>query len=170
MEIVAKKHNFTFVCLNEDNVRDYIENYDQEFLEVRRRSIQYGNAHAADLLRILVLEQHGGMWVDSTTIFINGLTELENIMSEKYRNLITNRFSHEPDMLLFHFSMGQNRIWSYIPDPSNSSSKILYNELPNLEVWAILSKKRSLIITQIKKTYVEFTCTPVPVLTQKMIS
>jgi mannosyltransferase OCH1-like enzyme len=111
MEIVAKKHNFTFVCLNEDNVRDYIENYDQEFLEVRKKSIQYGNTHGADLLRILVLEQHGGMWVDSTTIFINGLTELENIMSEKYRNLITNRFSHEPDMLLFHFSMGQNRIW-----------------------------------------------------------
>lgn len=30
----------------------------------------------ADLTRMILLNQHGGMWVDSTTIFVHGLTEL----------------------------------------------------------------------------------------------
>jgi hypothetical protein len=72
--------------------------------------VQNTPAHAADLLRILLIEQQGGIWVDSTTIFLNGLDELENIMSRKIAPLVANRFSSKPEVLLFYYSLGQNRI------------------------------------------------------------
>ncbi len=53
-------------------------------------------ASEADLMRLLIIEQQGGIWVDSTILFINGLDELENIMSDKYVNIIANRFGPEP--------------------------------------------------------------------------
>lgn len=77
---------------------------------MRKRSIQKKLAHDADLLRIIVLAQQGGIWLDSTVIFPDGLTELENIMMSKYEHLITNRFTEEPDVLLFYFCSCQNRI------------------------------------------------------------
>jgi len=91
----------------------------------------------------LLIAEQGGIWVDSTTLFINGLEELENIMSDKYEHIITNRFSPEPDALLFYYSQGQNRIERWVEDPYNASREILYNEYPNFEIWMIAAKKKS---------------------------
>ena len=52
-------------------------------------------------------------------------------MSKQYIHMITNRFSPEPDVLLFYYSMGQNRIEQKIVNPKNTSQIILYNEMPN---------------------------------------
>ena len=79
MEKVAKASGFQFIFVNESNVRDYVQNYDELFVKVREKSVQKSLTHAADLMRMLIIEQNGGIWVDSTTIFLNGLTELDNI-------------------------------------------------------------------------------------------
>ncbi len=166
---VAQKYNFNFICVNESNVRNYIKNYDQEFIEVRKRSIQNNPAHAADLLRILLIEQQGGIWVDSTTIFLNGLDQLENIMSGKIAPLIANRFSPQPDVLLFYYSLGQNRIEHWVEDPRNNSKKILYNPYPNYEIWMIAAKKNAKLIQEVRKTYQEWTTTDFNVISKLLV-
>lgn len=110
LAIVAEKHNFKFNLLSDANVRDNIENYDEVFAKVRKQSVQTSFSHVADLIRVLVTEQKGGIWFDATTILLNGLDEIENIMNEQYRHMIANRFSLTPEVMLFYFSVGQNRI------------------------------------------------------------
>lgn len=76
MAATAKKHNFTFILLNESNVRNYVQNYDELFVEVRKKAVQKSFVSGADLLRVLVIEQNGGIWFDTTTLFPNGLTDI----------------------------------------------------------------------------------------------
>ena len=80
-------------------------------------------------------------------------------MSEEYRHMIVNRFSSEPDSMFFYYSMGQNRIETRIPDPNDSTKTILYNEMPDFEIWSIFAKKNCPFISEVRKTYAYFTTT-----------
>ncbi len=119
-------------------------------MEVRKNSIQQTFTHAADLLRILIIEQNGGIWFDTTTFLLNGMTELENIMSDEYRHLFVNRFSSQLDVMLFYFASSQNRIEFKIADPKEPGKTMLYNEYPNYEIWSIFAKKNSSLIREVR--------------------
>jgi hypothetical protein len=99
---------------------------------------------------MLIIEQNGGIWVDTTTILLNGMTELENIMSDEYRHLFVNRFSPRPDVMFFYFVGFQNRIEFKIADPNEPGKTMLYNEYPNYEIWSIFAKKNSSLIREVR--------------------
>ena len=67
-------------------------------------------ANIADLIRLLVLEDHGGIWVDFSSVFFEGLQWLEDLMIGKYDYLIANKFALKPEALLFYYGNYQNRI------------------------------------------------------------
>ena len=46
--------------------------------------------------------------MDITEVLMDDFNWILNIMDEKYKPFITNRFSDEPDVLLFYFGYYQN--------------------------------------------------------------
>lgn len=75
---------------------------------MREKSKQGGLAAEADLIRFNLIYENGGIWMDITTFFPEGIDWLVNIKSDKYRNIITNRFSQDPDVMLVYFQGYQN--------------------------------------------------------------
>lgn len=55
--------------------------------------------------------------MDITEILIDDFNWLLNIQDDKYKHLIANRFSEEPDVLLFYFEGYQNAAQYYIHSP-----------------------------------------------------
>lgn len=81
----------------------------------------------ADLIRFHIIHQHGGIWMDITQILIDDFNWLLNISDDKYKHLIANRFSDEPDVLLFYFEGYQNAAQYYVGLPTKKGEMILYN-------------------------------------------
>lgn len=69
-----------------------------------------------------------------------------NIKSDKYKNLITNRFSDDVDVLLFYFEGYQNTAEHRIQSPKHKGHYILYNEFPGYEIWFLAAKKNNKLI------------------------
>jgi hypothetical protein len=111
----------------------------------------------ADLLRLRLIQEHGGIWMDITEVLQGGFDWLLNIKSDKYKNLITNRFSEDPDVLLFYFEGYQNTNQYRIAAPTRKNDFILYNEFPGYEIWFLAAKKNSSLLGEIADTYSRFT-------------
>ncbi len=62
--------------INHDNVRDYIPNLPDYFYKL-------GIAHQADFVRVCVLCDKGGIWLDSDTLVIDKLDDLFKLIKEK---------------------------------------------------------------------------------------
>jgi len=54
----------------------------------------------ADILRLVLMYENGGMWLDSNSFFINDFSWIENIQKEAS---IINRIGTYPDHLAFTF-------------------------------------------------------------------
>ena len=94
----------------------------------------------ADIIRLQLLKDNGGMWVDSSTFFVDKLDWINNIANEKIP--ILNKIAQEPDLLTF-------RLKDYdMPDPwvNDSSLNQQVNLSPGLENWAIVAKKNTKFI------------------------
>jgi len=65
--------------------------------------------------------------MDITEILIDDFNWLLNISDGKYKHLIANRFSDEPDVLLFYFEGYQNAAQYYVESPTKKGEMILYN-------------------------------------------
>lgn len=59
------------VALNKDNIKDYVELPDYIYEKWEKGIIP--NALFADLVRVQILIQHGGLWIDSTTLLTDKL-------------------------------------------------------------------------------------------------
>ncbi len=73
--------------LTNKNINEYIENIPEYFNELIP-------AHQADLVRVLVICEYGGIWLDSDTLVLDSLDSLFNILDEK------------DGFLLKHFTLG----------------------------------------------------------------
>jgi hypothetical protein len=68
--------NYKIHFLNDDNVEDYIENISPKYYKLRP-------AHKADFVRVNVICDYGGIWLDSDTLVMNDLSSLFKILEEK---------------------------------------------------------------------------------------
>ena len=59
----------TVIIITEDNYKKYIEV--PEWIEKKRRKGDISKTHFSDILRMMLLSEHGGMWLDSTTFCLN---------------------------------------------------------------------------------------------------
>ena len=59
--------NYKVHFLNDDNVKDYIKNIPQKYYKLRP-------AHKADFVRVNVICDYGGIWLDSDTIVMDDLS------------------------------------------------------------------------------------------------
>jgi hypothetical protein len=96
----------------------------------------------ADIIRLELLKDNGGMWVDSSTFFVDKLDWINNIGNSKIP--ILNKIAPEPDLLTF-------RLNGYdMPNPwvNDSSLDHPVNLSPGLENWAIIAKKNTKFIEE----------------------
>jgi len=91
----------------------------------------------ADIIRLELLKDNGGMWVDSSTFFVEKLNWINNIANEDVH--IVNRIKSEPDLITFRLD-GYDRPNGWIYDDSISKSIHLS---PGIENWAIIAKKNT---------------------------
>ena len=95
MNEYARKSGWEFNLITYKNLDQFLnpENYerclrlltevDQSFKQVR-----------ADIIRLLLLKENGGMWVDSSTFFIDNLNWIDRINTTDMP--VLNRISKEP--------------------------------------------------------------------------
>lgn len=103
--------NKTFVVITNDNIHDYVQfpNYIEE--KYKRGIIPY--SHATDLLRLELLINYGGTWIDSTVFVTNNNYPKEMLDS---------------DLFLYHFQNNKEEKFSGISNwfiSSYSNNKLL---------------------------------------------
>lgn len=82
-----KKNNIDWeiIELNDNNLNDYIDCDELEFLNEKNIT----KTHYSDIIRLLLLEKHGGCWCDATTFCNKNLSEwLINYISTGFLHLI----------------------------------------------------------------------------------
>ena len=66
-----------------------------------------GPAQRADLLRLHLLYENGGMWIDANTVFLNDFSWIENLDKQVY---IDNKIGKSPEYLTFsYYPYSKNR-------------------------------------------------------------
>lgn len=68
--------NYKVHFLNDNNIKEYIKNIPPKYYKLRP-------AHKADFVRVNVICDYGGIWLDSDTIVMNDLSSLFKILEEK---------------------------------------------------------------------------------------
>ena len=72
--VKANKGDKQLIILNEKNVSDYVNFPD--FIEEKHKKGIIGEAHYSDLLRIQLLIQYGGIWIDATCYMSDSFPEV----------------------------------------------------------------------------------------------
>ena len=86
----------------------------------------------ADLLRLMLLKDYGGMWIDANSYFVSSnLSWLDHPQRSK---LIHNKLGEEPDVLLGAYSQGALRL---VHDEQLNATVNVY---PGLENWFLAAK------------------------------
>lgn len=65
-------NNFNYIVVNDSNLLTYLENFPEHIIFP---SVQ----HKADLIRLMLLEKYGGIWIDITTILTTSLDWIINL-------------------------------------------------------------------------------------------
>ena len=81
---------------------------------IQTKNWKLDNPHKADLLRLHVIYENGGMWIDASSIFLNDFSWIENLDQQIY---IDNKIGNSPEYLAF----------SYYPYSKNMPHIIYYN-------------------------------------------
>lgn len=68
--------NYTVHLINKDNIKNYIKTIPDYFNDLLP-------AHQADFIRVNVICDYGGIWLDSDTLVMDDLTRLFNIINNK---------------------------------------------------------------------------------------
>ena len=58
--------------LSDSNLKNYMSGYN-DYLSLLSRRKLYGVQSTSDLIRLTILEEHGGIWFDISSILIHGL-------------------------------------------------------------------------------------------------
>lgn len=71
--ILRENSNINIICLDKNNVFDYIQMPDDIIEKHEQGTI--GRAHFSDIIRLSLLTQYGGLWMDATLLCVKSLPE-----------------------------------------------------------------------------------------------
>lgn len=80
VEYYSAKMNYKLICLNQDNIFNYIDI--PESIIIKWRNGLIGSAHFTDLCRLFLLADLGGIWIDAT-ILLSGMID-EDILDADF--------------------------------------------------------------------------------------
>jgi len=84
MRHFAQESSWEFRYLTQDNYTDYLSKESQELYKRLTSLAVYDlkPPQKVDIIRLLIIYENGGMWVDSSTIFHFNLSWIDNIEKE----------------------------------------------------------------------------------------
>ncbi len=103
----VKSDKYKIILLDNKNIEKYVE-IPENILEKYKEG-KITNTHLSDLIRILLLSQYGGIWVDSTCYFINAIND--NLTKYSFISPKTgkeNKFFNEGKWSVYFMGMGEN--------------------------------------------------------------
>ena len=124
-----KKYNQDVICITNDNINEYINLPDYIFKKWHNGEIS--NTHFSDLIRLNLLNQYGGTWIDSTCLQTEKIPDYiknSNLFLYKFKNIeditikANNWFIHTKannkilkmtEELLIEFWKEKNRLFDY---------------------------------------------------------
>lgn len=77
LQIAAKNANWTLILVNGSTIKNHLKEYDR-FEEVVKRGYRNSVQEKSDILRISLVEENGGAWVDFACILFDNLTWLSD--------------------------------------------------------------------------------------------
>ena len=97
----------------------------------------------ADLMRLFLVYENGGMWLDTNSFFLGDFQWLDDIAQQKW---VANRLTPQPEMITFSLStvMGGNTTTVY--DHALKQEVYLF---PGVEIWSFISKPKSKFLTDV---------------------
>ena len=107
--------DWNIIVLHKNNVEEYTKNYMDKYKDL-------DTTKYSDFLRLYLLKEYGGVWMDISTIIING-----NFLDDYYKEMIENKY----DCLLYEYN-----------------HKTKHKEYPYLENWFIMAPKNSILINE----------------------
>jgi len=86
---LSLKHNFELVLLTKNNIREYIDNIDDDFFNLQPN-------HQSDICRFNILHQYGGIWLDSDIIILKNIgKQYENFCKSNYEMILDIEFDNK---------------------------------------------------------------------------
>jgi len=119
-----KIKNWKIVVITNDNLHEYVDDTFIKTYYSNKIKIQ----HFSDFLRIKLLIENGGLWMDPSIIILNS-----EFINSIYNEMHNNRY----DISLFEY-------------PNKSFSK---NSLPYLENWFIMAPKNSNLLVDLQREF-----------------
>jgi hypothetical protein len=110
--------------------------------DVLKRRTSQTPAHRADLIRLCILEEHGGVWLDMTSILMEDLSWIEKITQNPDVINLQPPGNLEPTEVIFFYNelLGQRVV-------HEDQYQHKYNTYPGYENWFIASAKKARFIT-----------------------
>jgi hypothetical protein len=113
--------DWKIILINDNNINQYVS------LDFIKKYSYLEKFRFADFLRLELLKNNGGVWLDATSVIFNG-----KFLNDYYNEMIKGKF----DVCLYEFK-----------------SRTIYETQPYLENWFIIAPKNSLFINDL---YTEF--------------
>jgi hypothetical protein len=107
--------DWNIIVLHKNNIKEYTKNHMDKYKYL-------DNTKYSDFLRLYLLKEYGGVWMDISTIIIDG-----KFLDEYYKEMIENKY----DCLLYEYN-----------------NKTKHKEYPYLENWFIMAPKNSILINE----------------------
>ncbi len=99
-----------FRFLSNQNYTNYISEENRNRLDKMYTHSKHiiGRQNWADLMRLFLIHQNGGMWIDTNSFFLGNFSWIENITKEKW---VENKLTPQPEIITFSLSsvMGGNQ-------------------------------------------------------------
>ena len=129
--------NYKLVILNDNNINDYID-IPKYILEKYKKKI-ITKAHFSDIIRVMLLENYGGIWIDATVLLLNQIPK--NILDSDFfcfrtndsiRNVSTNNWFLKSKKNFFIIKIVSNFLQDYWKYENRAVDYFLYHHFTEL--------------------------------------
>jgi hypothetical protein len=143
--------DWNVVIISRKNISQYVNN---DFLE---KYINLPSFRFSDFLRLYLLKNNGGVWMDAASIIING-----NFLNDYYNEMIKNKY----DITLYELKDHSNKYpylenWFLMAPKNSKFITDLYNEFTKSFEMGFLNYKRNILSNsgiEVEKTLKTKTC------------
>jgi glycosyltransferase involved in cell wall biosynthesis len=119
------KQDFQIKIINDDTIKNYLKNINEDYKLFKQI------AHKADYIRFCLLNEHGGIWLDSDTLCLRSLEPIKQKIEEK--NFVCMGYNEKDDFFPLIAFLG-----------SKPRNKILYKVIEVIEKTINLKKTQKL--------------------------
>ena len=145
MEHFSRTSGWDFRFLSNHNYSRFLSQDSQDRLDRMYRTSEHkiSKQNWADLMRLFLVYENGGMWLDTNSFFLGDFQWLDDIAQQKW---VANRLTPQPEMITFSLStvMGGNTTTVY--DEALKQEVYLF---PGVEIWSFISKPKSKFLTDV---------------------